>query len=118
MNDDFKYLRCMDLKEQIKSTGATFTPQGLADFLASEIVKYVETDTELTVLDPSCGDGELLLAINRVLENKRLNYSLHGFDTNQTYLDEANARLELIDPKKVRLEHGDFLELVDLSDEQ
>lgn len=117
-NDDFKYLRCVNLKEQIKSTGATFTPQGLADFLASEIVKYVDTYTDLTVLDPSCGDGELLLAINRVLEDKRLNYSLRGFDTNQTYLNEANARLELIDPKKVRLEQGDFLELVDLSEEQ
>ena len=108
----------MNLKVQIKSTGATFTPQGLADFLASEIVKYVDTDTDLTVLDPSCGDGELLLAINRVLEDTRLNYSLRGFDTNQTYLDEAYSRLELIDPNKVRLEQGDFLELVDLSDEQ
>lgn len=108
----------MKLKEQIKSTGATFTPEGLADFLAVEIVKYIETDKDLSVLDPSCGDGELLLAINRVLEDKRLNYSLRGFDTNQTYLDEANTRLELIDSKKVRLEQGDFLELVDLSNEQ
>lgn len=108
----------MNLKEQIKSTGATFTPEGLADFLAVEIVKYIETDKDLSVLDPSCGNGELLLAINRVLENKSLNYSLRGFDTNQTYLDEANTRLELIDSKKVRLEQGDFLELVDLSNEQ
>ncbi|MEC7753880.1 MAG: N-6 DNA methylase [Bacteroidota bacterium] len=108
----------MNVKEQIKSTGATFTPGGLADFLALEITKYIDTNQSLSVLDPSCGEGELLLSIKKVLDDKNLEYSLSGFDTNQSYLEEANSRFELLDSNKVRLKQGDFLELVDLSDNQ
>lgn len=108
----------MNVKEQIKSTGATFTPKGLADFLALEITKYIDTNQSLSVLDPSCGEGELLLSIKKVLDDKNLEYSLSGFDTNQSYLEEANSRFELLDSNKVRLKQGDFLELVDLSDNQ
>lgn len=108
----------MNVKEQIKSTGATFTPEGLADFLALEITKYIDSNHILSVLDPSCGEGELLLSIKRVLDNKNIEYSLSGFDTNQSYLDVANSRFELLDSNKVSLKQGDFLELVDLSDNQ
>jgi type I restriction-modification system DNA methylase subunit len=108
----------MDVKEQIKSTGATFTPQGLADFLAIEITKYIDSSHTLSVLDPSCGEGELLLAIKRVLDDRNLEYSLSGFDTNQSYLDVANSRFELRNSNRVNLKQGDFLELVDLSDNQ
>jgi len=100
----------MDVKEQIKSTGATFTPQGLANFLAIEITKYIDSSHTLSVLDPSCGEGELLLAIKRVLDDRNLEYSLSGFDTNQSYLDVANSRFELLDSSRVILKQGDFLE--------
>lgn len=108
----------MNVKEQIKSTGATFTPEGLADFLAFEITKYINSNQSLSVLDPSCGDGELLLSIKKALDDKNLEYSLSGFDINQSYLEEAKSRFELLDSNKVRLKQGDFLELVDLSDNQ
>lgn len=108
----------MNVKEQIKSTGATFTPEGLADFLAIEITKYIDSNHTLSVLDPSCGEGELLLSIKRVLDDKNIEYSLRGFDTNPSYLDVANSRFEILDSNKVSLKLGDFLELVDLSDNQ
>lgn len=108
----------MNVKEQIKSTGATFTPEGLADFLALAITKYIDSNQSLSVLDPSCGEGELLLSIKKVLDDKNLEYSLNGFDTNQSYLEEAKSRFEFLDSNKVRLIQGDFLELVDLSDNQ
>jgi adenine-specific DNA-methyltransferase len=108
----------MNIKEQIKSTGATFTPEGLADFLALEITKYIDSNQALSVLDPSCGEGELLLSIKKVLDDKNLKYSLSGFDTNQSYLEVASSRFELQGSNKVRLKKGDFLELVDLTDNQ
>jgi hypothetical protein len=45
--DDFKYLcpcelNKMETKEFIKNTGATFTPKGLADYLSSRILCYVD----------------------------------------------------------------------------
>ena len=54
----------MITKEQIKSTGATFTPAMLADFLASKIAVYVNKGKQ-KVMDPACGEGELLLSIGK-----------------------------------------------------
>lgn len=108
----------MSIKDEIKSTGATFTPKGLADFLANEILNYINTDQSLSVIDPSCGDGELLLAIKRALEKNGNNYRLKGFDTNQSYLNEALCRFEPTNSDELSLIKGDFLELVDLSSKQ
>ena len=50
----------------IKQTGATFTPEGLANFLAEKLLSYQCKDN-LQVLDPACGDGALLIAISKAL---------------------------------------------------
>jgi type I restriction-modification system DNA methylase subunit len=44
----------------IKSSGATFTPAALADFLSDKILKYADAK-ESVILDPACGDGALLV---------------------------------------------------------
>ena len=47
-----------------KETGATFTPDKLADFLAEKLLQYSDvSEDKLKVLDPSCGDGALLLSL-------------------------------------------------------
>ena len=51
-----------------KSTGATYTPKVLADFVAEQIVKVASKQTlrgKLRVLDPAIGHGELLLSFAR-----------------------------------------------------
>ncbi|MDQ3402792.1 MAG: SAM-dependent methyltransferase, partial [Actinomycetota bacterium] len=47
-----------------KRSGAHYTPVGLAGFLADRVLRVVG-GRPVRVLDPACGDGELLAAIGR-----------------------------------------------------
>ena len=85
--------------KEIKKTGATFTPKGLANYLAQKICSTVDTSlSSLTVLDPACGDGSLLSAIYE-LEGDRID-SLIGYDTNEQYLQSARLALQCVDSEK------------------
>lgn len=104
----------MVTKEQIKNTGATFTPKELAVFLAERIALYVQS-TNNRVLDPACGEGELLVAMGEVLNEKAIDFSLTGYDANEQYLTFSKDRLLSFGKKKSDLIHEDFLLSVDLS---
>lgn len=49
----------------IKNSGSTFTPTELADFLADKIFAELNNTfkSTYTILDPACGEGELLTSI-------------------------------------------------------
>lgn len=83
-----------------KADGATYTPPGLAAFVASEIVESaVLTNNELHILDPAVGDGELLLSlVSKILERNCTDVVVHGFDTNPAALAIAQQRLETAFP--------------------
>ena len=100
----------METKEFIKTTGATFTPQGLADYLSERLLSYVNSKN-ITVLDPSCGDGELLLSIGKKLFDKNIDFNLNGYDLNNDYLNLAKERLFQY---KTKFINDDFLEYVDI----
>ena len=76
---------------EIKKTGATFTSQALAEFLAQKLVSYLNIKTDLVALDPACGDGALLSAIQSRLPNVAMR--LIGYDTNAVYLQQAKKVL-------------------------
>uniref|UniRef100_UPI002458B3BC N-6 DNA methylase n=1 Tax=Nocardia neocaledoniensis TaxID=236511 RepID=UPI002458B3BC len=48
-----------------KRHGRHYTPPELARFLARRALAHAPRGGELRVLDPACGDGELLLAVRR-----------------------------------------------------
>jgi len=108
--------RRYELVSQEKAGGATYTPQALADFVASKIVGSAILDgrPELRVLDPAIGDGELVLSLLRQLAvrtNKRI--VVFGFDTDPSALREARRRIATTFPKaELRLEEGSFLNFV------
>jgi adenine-specific DNA-methyltransferase len=103
----------MITKEQIKNTGATFTPRDLAIFLAERLMPYVQSGNK-RVLDPACGEGELLLAMADVLLDSTIDFSLTGYDANEQYLKDAKERLWHSGAKKLELNHKNFLESVDI----
>lgn len=76
-----------------KQTGATFTPKNLAKFLATKLISLAisEGKTNLSVLDPACGDGALLEAIIEVGE--KIISSLVGYDTNEEYVEKTRSLL-------------------------
>ncbi|MFC4127068.1 Eco57I restriction-modification methylase domain-containing protein [Nocardia rhizosphaerae] len=53
-----------DARER-KRHGRHYTPTALARFLARRALRHAPRVSELRVLDPACGDGELLLAVHR-----------------------------------------------------
>ncbi|MDO8996907.1 MAG: N-6 DNA methylase [Sediminibacterium sp.] len=104
----------MITKEQIKTTGATFTPRELSIFLAERIGYYI-TSKHSRVLDPACGEAELLVAMGEVLSERGCDFSLTGFDSNKEYLNFAETRLSTFSNMKTELILGDFLMSVDVS---
>ncbi len=50
-------------RDPVKSHGVHFTPPELARFLARHALAHLSSNQWHSVLDPACGDGELLAAI-------------------------------------------------------
>ncbi|MEU2254357.1 N-6 DNA methylase [Nocardia xishanensis] len=96
-----------------KRHGRHYTPSALARFLARRLLAHAPRpgpNGELRVLDPACGDGELLLALHReaaaLLPGVRLR--LTGYDLDESGLAAARTRAaaEHVD---VEWHAGDFL---------
>lgn len=99
-----------------KSSGATYTPASLADFVARQMLRIATLPPRgaIHILDPAVGDGALLDALIRALPS-----ALHermqvlGYDIDRQALALAAQRLHRDYPGlDIRLEHRDFLNLV------
>jgi hypothetical protein len=99
---------------QEKAGGATFTPNGLAGFVARQIVANIDKckDTALRVIDPAVGEGVLLVRLlDELVSQGFRRIEVHGFDTNSGSLRVAKAALEEQFPfVAIRFRTGDFLE--------
>lgn len=107
----------MITKEQIKNTGATFTPEMLADFLAGKIALHLNKGKQ-RILDPACGEGELLVSIGKRLLEVRKDFEIVGYDSNSHYLSIAKERLISFGLKNIGLVQKDFLQSIDLTKKQ
>ena len=97
----------------IKNSGATFTPPLLADFLADKLISHLEMSESqrISILDPACGEGELLLSIANKVKTLGIDqFQIRGYDTNTEYLDVAKSNLSEIKGISVNLLQQDFLE--------
>jgi len=104
----------MATKEQIKNTGATFTPKELSVFIAERIAAYIKP-TYHRVLDPACGEGELLIAMGDKLSEFGIDFSLTGYDANKQYLKFAKERTLQFGAEKTTFIHKDFLQVIDIN---
>ncbi|TSA79545.1 N-6 DNA methylase [Deinococcus detaillensis] len=97
-----------------KSTGATYTPIELADFVAEKIVEEFQVSPGKTIhiLDPAAGEGELLLSLlSKLTVPLTTKIIVHGFDTNSRALNRTKARISQAFPIiQTRLYPSDFLE--------
>ena len=102
--------------EQLKSSGATYTPVDFAAFVADQMVQVADLPKTgcIRVLDPACGDGALLDAlIKRLPPEARKRVEAVGYDTNPDAIRIASQRFRLDFPDlDVHLEQKDFLEHV------
>lgn len=96
-----------------KLTGAHFTPPELARFVAGRLIHHLGDirKKHIQVLDPSCGEGELLLAFYKHARAVGIkNYSLVGIEEDADALELAKSRLRSADCKVDWL-NGDFLQM-------
>lgn len=103
--------------DEKKSNGVHFTPSPLARFVAKRIINavsahFLDTLDTIEVLDPACGDGELLLAFADMLPQHYLEKVIFiGIESSEQALERAEQRIRQSAIKKFRLEKADFLEL-------
>ncbi|WP_228791595.1 Eco57I restriction-modification methylase domain-containing protein [Nocardia puris] len=99
-----------DTARERKRHGRHYTPPALARFLAQRVLTHAARGATLRVLDPACGDGELLLAVHREVAARRpgARLELVGYDLDESGLAEAAARAERLGVE-AEWRAGDFL---------
>lgn len=99
-----------------KTDGATYTPPGLAAFVAERIIENATLPESgpIHLLDPSVGDGPLLLAlIARLPQSIRPRLVVTGFDIDPDAVTAATHRLRDAFPQVAyRIERRDFLDFI------
>lgn len=97
----------------IKETGSHYTSGELSKFMARKLLEQVALNKSIgnyqSILDPSCGDGELLKAFFQ--ESNDQNIEVIGMDTNRNAIDSARQRLNADNNENIHLFNGDYLEL-------
>ncbi len=82
----------------IKDNGIHYTPTELSLYMSNILVKeYLKNNDykkKIKVLDPACGNGELLVALALVLKEKKIEFEMYGIDTNNDELQLAKKRLK------------------------
>jgi adenine-specific DNA-methyltransferase len=100
--------------DEIKRQGAYFTPSKIAQYMAKHAYSLLhpEPAQELTVLDPSCGDGQLLAAMYSVLKQHGHIVHLIGIDNDMATISLAERKLhqQMAQGDTLRLEVADFLD--------
>lgn len=103
--------RMTTIIDSTKRYGQHYTPTELARFLADRAISQLNLQhSHIDILDPACGDGELLLAVARLLTawNYQGDVKLRGFDIDHSAIEIARSRLSQ-EKFEVELIHGDFL---------
>ncbi|MGF6880915.1 adenine-specific DNA-methyltransferase [Nocardia sp. GAS34] len=77
-----------------KRHGRHYTPVRLAEFLAERMLEHVVPHGRLRILDPACGDGELLLAVHRAAARRfpGIALCLTGYDLDPEAVAVARER--------------------------
>jgi tRNA1(Val) A37 N6-methylase TrmN6 len=98
-----------------KQSGAHYTPAGLAGFVAERLVRRLDRQaSSLRVLDPACGEGELLLAIaERLPETLRRRSTLIGIEKDEVSYETARRRLNGAGEVRIEVIRGDFLAMLE-----
>jgi adenine-specific DNA-methyltransferase len=119
------YIRSVlfDSKKQTslrKINGAVYTPKCLAEYVADKALHYyfsnksnvlLHKNNKFNVIDPACGDGELLYALsNSSILNEKIDISksldLFGIDIDETAIHKIKKRLTNYHQLKAEHDNG------------
>lgn len=73
-----------------KYSGAYYTPKSLADYISQRSLTCF-SDQTIDVIEPSCGDGIFLQALNqKILQHPTLSINIDAVELEKTALDKVN----------------------------
>ena len=99
-----------------KANGVVYTPSEMADYVARLMLRYADKSesTEVSILDPAVGEGELLVAMINAVKSKCSKIKVVGYETDQAVGEVTQSKLsELFPEVDVEIRIGDFLAAVD-----
>lgn len=100
-----------------KQHGVHYTPPALAQFLARQTAACCQfpTDRPTVILDPACGDGELLIALIEALRANSsktttvIEIEVVGYETDPQAAKRAERRLQSRGLREIQINNEDFL---------
>ncbi|MDR7130182.1 adenine-specific DNA-methyltransferase [Algoriphagus sp. 4150] len=96
-----------------KNTGSYYTPSILSKFLVDHIfTKYIGQQDDLSILEPSCGDGEFVEVLGQHLINRKSTLDLVEIDPNELKKSYIKAtKNKNVNSQYVNPLNFDFLDL-------
>ena len=95
--------------DHAKANGIVYTPPDLARFLAKQTFDAFNSTGAVRILDPACGDGELLVAAVSEAKRRKITISsVVGYDICPAAIDGAAERLSGV--SAVDLRTADFVD--------
>lgn len=103
-------------EKKSKANGVVYTPSDMANYVAQLMLRYTDkgASTDVSILDPAVGEGELLVAMINAVKNECSELKVVGYETDPTVAKETQTRLCKMFPEiDIEIRIGDFLEAVD-----
>lgn len=100
-----------------KENGVFYTPTRMADYLATEMLKYSPVNKNgesISILDPAAGKGELLVSMIKAIITKEKHIIAVGYETDETVAKNTQENLEKQFPEvEIDIRHANFLSAVE-----
>ena len=96
------------VRDAQKANGVVYTPVDFAAYVGEKLVQYFFNDIgwrnrkadSIKIIDPACGDGELLLAVRNSLSGRNSHGVFCGVDMDNSAIKAASMRLRGEENKK------------------
>lgn len=99
-----------------KENGVVYTPEEMANYVAKEILNYRTSafDSEISILDPAVGAGELLIALINTIGEQGKRIKAVGYETDKIVGKETQKKLEIMFPQvEIEIRTSNFLDAVE-----
>lgn len=99
-----------------KKNGVVYTPTEVADYVATEVLKYKKNEFTncIEILDPAVGEGELLVSMINAVTAMGLPIKAVGYETDKKVAERTQEKLQKKFPTvSIEIRSKDFLEAVE-----